>query len=891
MKKFSYYFMLVVTMLSCGFLMTACDDDDDESVVPTLTVSFVEATATSAQFAVDAKNISECAYLVKESNETNVPANDIIFAKGTHFKVSGLQADTIVVPELKPNTSLVLYVAAKIADENLLPNVESVAFSTTDFTEPVTVVERKYDGFTVHVKAPESVVANKNAVRFTRGILPFYNMLKMQGTTDAEMLLSNGGDERSTTDNVTYTFDEAHSIIVDPDTGEEYEIDSPIVPGEPSVFLAGEFTYGESPYGWGEGYYTPLFDEDKWFEEMGGGGMLMSYENDPMYEKELSFWTGYHHREIIVAKEPAVLNGSIKVDTLELTANNASLRFTPDENVSTYCVLVLDDALYNDMIMPMFDNNEKYLQWFTTSYMAFSQLGAMSFSGVTEFNLDEFFEEGFVQPEFKFHVLITSLGNASGTAQSFQHLEIVTPQRTLPAPTVAVTEIKNPDGNQTPYEVWFNVKTTSDVKLTKCKYVANYERDCEAMFGKGYDAASLVESNGNPFTEEEVALINSPEGFNLRFDSRANATTYLIVTGYNDEGLNSETIIGKSRSEAVPAAEKFDSPYFKGLVGDWTASTTIARYDYETQTWVADEAPTHFKVTIGNDLACPETLPEDIYALYEGMSKEAVDQLYADFKNETKDYAQRLEDQNCLLCSGFNMTGDPKAELEFKTPYDLFVSKDYSGYNNEALFFDFGPKWFLHVTKDGKVSAPINTDYLAPMSNWKTKYGQRQSCFLVGLSESGFVGTPNPDEVDKSKWASFPVEVSEDMNTITINPIVIDNGVGEAKSYYPSTVSLSYGQARPVGGCMNVSAITLTKGWDEAAATKLSRSMNTANCEPVVAANGKNIVPMVRPMGRTSFAPAQKINRAKLTHRVTSEEFQKGMLKLANQWLNGQNNK
>ena len=853
-----------------------------------LDVKFISATSTGAKFEVSAQGLKEYAYLVKSADDTNIPNSDIVAKRGTHAKVTENKLDTITVSDLEPKGNFVLYATGVDMEDNLLEKVNAVNFETTEITETITVLERKYDGFTVHVKAPQSVVEKKNAIRFTRGILPFYNMLKMQGTTDSEMLISNGGNERSTTDAVTYTFDEAHSLIVDEATGEEYEIDSPIVPGEPSVFLAGEFSYGESPYGWGEGYYTPLFDEEKWYEELGGGGMLLSYDNDPMYEKECSYWNGYHHREIIVSKEPSVLNAGVKVDTIKLTANNASLLFTPEEGVETYCVMVLDDGLYNEQIMPMFDNDDKYLQWFTTSYMAFSQLGAMSFNGVTEFNLDEFFEEGFVQPEFKFHILITSLGDINGTAQSFQHLEIVTPQRTLPAPVVEVTAIENPDGNQTPYEVWFNVKATSDVKLEKCKYVANYERDCEAMFSQGYDAASLIENSGNPFTEEEVALINSPEGFNLRFDSRANATTYLIVTGYNEEGLNSETIIGKNRSAALPVAEKVASPYFKGLEGEWTASTTLARYDYETSAWVADENPTLFKVTIGNNMACPNNLPAEVYDLYEGMSKEAVDKLYADFKNLTKDYAKRLEDQNCILCTGFNMTGVENGELEFKTPYDLFVSKDYNGYNNEALFFDFGPKWFLHVTADGKVSAPINTDYLAPMSNWKTKYGQRQSSFLVGLGENGYVGTPNPNEEDKSKWASFPVEVSEDMNTITINPIVIDNGIGEAQSYYPSPVSMSFGQARPVDGCKNVSAITLTKGWNEAAA-KMNRSVSRNANAPVVTTNGKTITPMVRPMGRTSFVkPANKINRVKLTHRVTSEEFKQGATKMALQWLKGQ---
>ena len=891
MKKIAYYFMLLVAMVNCGCLFTACSDDDDANAkLPQLSVQFVTSDATTAKFAVEAKNITECAYLVKDSKDQGVPAKDFIFAKGTHFNVAS-ENDTIVVPELQPNANFVIYVVGLDVNENLLEKVESVPFSTTDFTEPITVVQRKYDGFTVHVKAPQSVKDSKHAVRFTRGVLPFYNMLKMQGTTDAEMLLSNGGDERSTTDAITYTFDEANSIIEDPETGEVYEIDSPIVPGEPSVFLAGEFALGESPYGWGEGYYVPMFDTDKYFEDQfGDGGMILGLGDSDAYAKEETYWNGYHHREVIFSKQPELLDGGVHVDTLKLSPINASFRFTPDKNVSSYCVFVCDDALYNDMIMPMLDNDEKYLQWFTTSFMAFSQLGAQSFSGESEFNLDEFYEEGFIEPELKFHIFITALGDENGSSQSFQHLEVITPQRTKKAPEVEVTGIPNPSGEVNPYEVWFNIKSVGDEKLAKGKYVANYERDTEAMFGNGYDAASLVEESGNDFTEEEVEAINSPEGLNVRLESRANACTYLIAVGYNDEGLNSEAIIGKNRSAELPDAKPVDSPYFKGLDGDWTASVTLSHLDYATREWIDDEEPTKFKVTIGNNLAYPETLPAEVYDLYQGMSKEKVDALYSEFKTLSSEYVDRLKKQNCILCAGFDIDNSEKDQLAYKTPYELFVSKDYSGYNNEALFYDFGPKWFFHVDEEGKISLPVNTNYMAPMSNWTTDGRYRQTFYLVGLGTKSYVG---PTSSSDEEWPSFPVEVSEDMKTITIQPMAITNSSDFVDYYYPCPVSMRYNQAMPVNGVKTISGITLTKGWNEAEApAKSSRSISSDICSPVPSLNGQSIVPMVRPLGRTVLVNDSKnIKRVNITHRVTCDEFKAGMTKLAKQWLKGQQNK
>ena len=893
MKRISYYFMLLVTMVLCGSLFSACSDDDDAAAnLPQLSVNFVTSDATTAKFGVSAQNISECAYLVKSSKDNVAPSKDVIFARGTHFQVSGADNDTLVVPELKPNSNLVLYVAAKDAGKNLLDKVVSVSFSTTDFTEPITIVERKSDGFTVHVKVPESVKANKNAIRFTRGVLPFYNMLKMQGTTDAEMLLSNGGDERSTTDAITYTFDEKNSIIEDPETGETYEIDSPIVPGEPSVFMAGEFSLGESPYGWGEGYYNPLFDTDKYFEEQfgGGGGMLLSFGNEDAYAKELPYWTGFHHRELVYSKQPELLDGGVKVDTVALSPINVRFRFTPDPNVGAYCVFICDDALLNGQVMPLLDNDEKYLQWFTTSFMAFSQLGAQSFSGVNEIDLSDFYEADAIQPDLKFHILVTAMGDESGTKQSFQHLTVVTPQRTKKAPVLEVKGIDNPEGVVNPYEVWFNIKSVGEEKLAKGKYAANYERDTEAMFSNGYDPFRLVDEMGNEFTTEELEEINSPEGLNVRLDSRANACTYMIAVGYNDEGLNSEAIIGKNRSSEIPAADPVDSPYINGLDGDWTASVVLSHYDYTTQQWNDDTEATQFKVTIGNKLSYPETLPEDVYGLYQGMSKEQVDALYSEFKTLSSEYVERLKSQNSILCTGFDILGTEDSQLEAKNPFELFVSKDYNGYNNEALFFDFGPKWFLHISSDGKVSLPINTDYMAPMSNWKTDGRFRETYYLVGVNESGYIGTPSNAQ---EEWSSFPVEVSENMDTITIQPLKVGSDEDFAEVYYPSPVSMRYGQAVPVEACKSISGITLTKGWNGAKATaKVSRSANQDDFVTIASCNGKSITPMARPLARTIFVKEnQKVNCVKYGQRVSPEAFKAGMLKLANQWLKGQQKK
>ena len=41
--------------------------------------------------------------------------------------------------------------------------------------------------------------------------------------------------------------------------------------------------------------------------------------------------------------------------------------------------------------------------------------------------------------------------------------------------------------------------------------------------------------------------------------------------------------------------------------------------------------------------------------------------------------------------------------MTFRSPYDLFVAKNYNSVDVPMLVYDFGPKWFLEVLEDGSV--------------------------------------------------------------------------------------------------------------------------------------------------------------------------------------------
>ena len=873
MQKIMYYFWFLATMLLCGGAITSCSDDDESTPPPVdkLEVALVKADAVTASFKITSTNITECAYMVQAAAEAFEPNKDVIFAKGIHV-VTDKETTDFEVSNLEPTTAYKLYLVGKTAQDQYYASILSADFTTTNFTETITVTEKRPNGFSVHVKVPADVKERGNAIRFTRGSLPYYNMFKMMmGQADADMLLSNGGDERSTTDAKTYTFDEEHSVIFDEEMGEEMEIDNPIVPGEPSVFIAGEYKWGESMYGWGEGYYESCFDYDGWYESAGGGGMLLNAE-DPTDEDK--FWGDYyHHREVIVTTQPEPLEAKLTIEQASLTPISARFSFIPDESIYAYSVLILDDPTFNDMVMPFLENNKDYLQWFTTSFMAFNDLGAQSFTGANNIELSNFIFEDAIQPGMKFHLLATALGNEDGTKQNFQHLEFVMPERNMEAPVLEVNPINNPEGAESPYEVWFNIKSVGEVPVKKASYVANYERDMEYMFEHGYDPTSLVMEKGNAFTPEEVMYINTEEGYNVKFDSRANATTYLVAIGYNEEGLESEAILAKKRTISLPAEPAVNSPYLTALLGDWTAQADVKFWDYSNNEWSTPQT-VEFKVNINNKIEYPETLPADVYDLYQGMSKEKVDALYADFKKCAADYAQRLKDHNCLVCTGFDPSQSEDTELQ--TPYDLFVSPTYSGFNNEAIFYDFGPKWILRVNQDGSLSVPVNMNQMDPMSNWRVKYGRRNVYHLVGLNASNYIGYPANDT---DTWPAFPVTASDDNKSLTIEGMKANNNMGQPDTFYPNAVEMTYNGAQPAAGCMIVSELKLTKGWNDGVVNRAIKSLDATKYTGkslVSSVNGK-YTPKARPAARTPFVKAPRNVKSTVLTPVTYQQAQKNI--------------
>ena len=160
---------------------------------------------------------------------------------------------------------------------------------------------------------------------------------------------------------------------------------------------------------------------------------------------------------------------------------------------------------------------------------------------------------------------------------------------------------------------------------------------------------------------------------------------------------------------------------------------------------------------------------------------------------------------------------------------------------------------------------------------------------------------PQNDSDDASTWPNFPVEISEDKNTITIKPFVYsytdENGNTNNYTYYPNMIintNSIYGMLPMTGKIKG--DIVLTRGWkqtiivDATIDSEISRSsVAQPKATPIKSANGveyvkKSIKPRtnfeagafnVKPASTTEFnkVEVKRIDAEKLAQRSLSPNF------------------
>ncbi len=842
MKNLFRLATLLLAFATLGFV--GCEDPDTDWIGEDgvgIKATFKSSTTKTATLEVQTVGLSKIAWIAKPAEE-KAPAPVFVFKNGSQMDVTD-GTHTVEVKQLSANTTYTVYFAgettatADLSDLYTLQNVK-----TTDFdTDGVTVREVLYDGLILDIKVPESVKEQDHLIKWSTTDLFIYNKNKI-GThgTQPDTDLMNWNDSKAGwkhmyfNSSTTLHLTEMNSYAIDENgnINTEYHYYETLVPGQPQVFILGEYEFGQDMgSGWGWGYYEPLFDRAAWSSALAkNGGELVD---------ETPFWDGMYTHMLIKTKEPEKLPDELMKVELDIRPDDAIIDVTVDDSIEVLQVMVLDEEQHA-LAYKWLGESYEHFQWFATSYVGLmegatdfymrGEKGGIDANGRLRTALSKYLVN--VSMTSKYWVYVVGLsgydeeGYMNGSKQVCWNMNgFNLKETTKPAPTVEVTPVEPLEPNKAYYKI-FCPSAAEGNGVTKGYYYAGYEKD---WLSSGMTAQEIIDTYawGNQivqFTQNDLDLINSADGLIIDFPSRPNENFYFATVFTNDEGSRNYSDAVVCRTYETPV-DRIESEYFESLKGDWTASATVRfkklkpGVDTEDDSLTTDDlyeehTKTHTcTITVG-DAEYPEYLNESVYETYEkhGISREKTDLYFSEFCKAVDLFNETNRAQNRILVNGFNFAGEMLEYLpyfNFQSAYDLFISDTYNGVSHTMPVYDFGPKWFFEVMADGSLAVPFNTVYYAPMGSWYADsfYGQ-QEIHLIAYeptipSAAGYVGNGSN--------GYFPVEISEDGNTITIKPY--ENAELPGYKFYPNVGvynpldPTSYGMSMYI-----ISEITLTRG-------------------------------------------------------------------------------
>lgn len=754
-----------------------------------------EPGASQATLTLTTEGIKEYAFKAyKQGEEPASMSALLLFSQGQKGDcVDG--ENTITVNALDANSTYTVYVAGIDTTDEYYKEVISIEVITKPFTDEVTQFDVEMDGYKVHVNINNpDVESGKSVYRWALLDWAQYNYLQGMGKTDVMFMLQNDyvwGNFIS--ENHTFTFDNAweNRYLVD-DKGNVIDYENgglpqyySISPGAPAYFLLGEYQWGhiddlhwvrfyndgdERNYGW----YKPCFDmEALWDAQEAGQNPIPLQDN---------WWTGYHYRQLMEAAPANVHEGTHRIDESTLAPKGGTLTLIPDDRcVAVQFFLGPKSVVVDELKAAIFKNDdalwEKYLPYFSCSESAFDLFSNFTYYTTCNVNgemqnVELSIENNYwANPGDEYVIIVNGCGPETKEINGQQHptfenqyfsiIEFTIPESTLPLSTIEVTPVETDD----PYSVTFNIKCPSR-DAAYVEYLCDYESSWKESGMDNIDnLKQMFATYGsyNRLTGDVLAHINSSKGYDMVISSRPNAVSYLGAVAYNKDKIMGEPASASVRSAKVPLPDPVDQARFEEVAGDWTASATIMYSPANSDEWITITKTS--PVTIG-DLTLSETTPDEVYAAYGRKPKDEVDALYAEFYNKVMGLNEEHRSYNRIICQGFDFQVPAEgieSYLRYADPYYLYVapSSVYNGSDDEQILWEFGPKWYIEFQPDGTAYAPFDVENFAPLTAWTP---ENYDYYLIAANiQTGRYANKLPEGIK-----GFPVEISEDKNTITV---------------------------------------------------------------------------------------------------------------------------
>ncbi len=807
-KKNKIFTLFAAALVAMG--LSSCSDDESfnfEIVPPTTQAGEKVENPSSMDFTLELSGVKQLAYEVVEGHEgTRASKEDnergaLIFKNATLEGGSGIidvvdGTNTITVGNLEGDKDYTIYFAFKIGEDQY--EVESQNFTTPGYKNIITVLSVSTEGFKVHVELPDSVYW-----RWGYSESSLYHEMESYGTDDISRLEYNGGlflKGSQTLDikngEVWYeieqeVYDDDWNVIGTEMVPEYHQI----YPGYSYYFLLAECDST------GAIDYTVDYGDD-----MGGGGWgplnklpnVMDYTEE--WTSEYIVFNGKYAKVKFDIDAPALQESQLTIEKVKQTERRAVYNIVPSPETVQYAVTILTEEQYNmlkDWVGP------EALKWVALNYN----------SGI--FTDAQQIEVSPLDSTTNYKLLVYGSYSDDSMLMSFEEITVSYVASDKPAAELTVEPLSADRIKELGYDpafmVGFNIKCPTQ-NCAGVKYIANYAAEWDELLSYGLTDADILSYYGVDIfaadDENMINGINSAEGFDMTFSTSEKTELVVGIQSYNEDEKISDVVVGRVTSlEQVGEGTYNDSPLYSQLAGDWTATY---KYDHHfVENWEAqvETLEKTFKVTISSELyAGPAEMDEETYNTLvnyyvdngddEATAKAKVEENFADFKVQAQHYTEKYRSLDRMIMTGFD------ALHPYKSAWDLALDLNHSAATNEDLFYDFGPKMFIQIGADG---ATLNSDLgtYHPVSSWyKDGYYVREYYLLATNGE------------DYLPTVSFPIEISEDGNTLTIK--AMDGG------YYPSIGYTQYGWNYGASfACQGLSDITLTKGWtgtEEAAA-------------------------------------------------------------------------
>ena len=778
--------------------------DSVPEVVDAVKFSVANVNSTSAVFNVASSEVDSVAYYVHEGAATAEEMDLIVLYANAleERRVAKLVGDScaFTIYSLEADTEYTAFVVYTEDDQFV---AESVTFTTVSYDRIINVVETRKTGFKFHFNVPDTMT-------YMYAFLPTeqYNSFRASGWADDVTFLLDG---RTLTGPQTVEINSEEDWLYEGDGGFY------IHPGSAYMLLMaecdaeGNLLYMENPDyqgGWGGGGWGPLAPSTRAGSSI--APRVGDYSEEARVEDQF-YPTGLYARQNLYA-ELTMVDSKVKVELTGKTERRIKVRCTADEDVQ-YVVAPMDRNMFNEL--------ESLVTEEAVASTILEYYGYESFTGTQDFEFDE--NTLYLEPDSTYIISVVGVYTEDASVISLDTLSVTLTRSTLPAAVVEITQGTNPEGEITPDLVWFNIKAP-EKNVFGAKHIANYTKEVQKMINQGYTYEDLISWYGGDLSEEDVQAINSDEGLTLCISSMEDMESTLIIGAFNEEeGMSIYT--GVARSAALPPLDPVSSTLFEDLKDEWTARII---QQHREELWFSDETgdnwwtvdsvwidTTYTTLSLGKSFDnSPATFGEendaywDVFASHfsnaiengateeqaDEYAKEQVAAQFAQFKEAAAKYDSKYKGQNYILGLGL------EALHPYATPWDLFCSSDYVAYDVEEIFYAYGPKLFFQVQENDQLVllGDATVTYLPPVAGWNY-----YDVLLMGY---------NPTYANEGIYytGSYPVEISEDKNTLVIKGVE-----AEGEFFYPALGSMGYGW--PDFFTKTCADIVLTRG---AAATR-----------------------------------------------------------------------